>query len=137
MTVRATKLLMLDTNTVSYILKGRESALQRLERTQMANVCISAITEGELRFGLAKRPQATRLHTLVHEFLLTVTVHPWNSSTAAVYGDLRASLEATGKGVGALDLLIAAHAIEMDATLVTSDAGFKAIPKLKLESWSP
>ncbi|MFT8479608.1 type II toxin-antitoxin system VapC family toxin [Gluconobacter oxydans] len=137
MTVKAPTLLMLDTNTVSHILKGRDSVLEKLARTQMSNVCISVITEGELRFGLAKRPQATRLHSLVHDFLLTVTVHPWTSSTASVYGALRASLETAGKGVGALDLLIAAHAIDLGATLVTSDTGFKAIPKLKLDNWLP
>ena len=127
---------MLDTNTVSHILKGHPGALERLSQAPMANVCISVITEGELRFGLAKRPQATRLHRIVGEFLQRVAVEPWESSTADAYGRLRASLEATGKVVGALDLLIAAHALDLNATLVTNDAGFAKIAQLRTEDWT-
>jgi len=127
---------MLDTNMVSHILKGHHRALERLAQTSMAEVCISAITEGELRFGLAKRPQATRLHRIVGEFLQRVDVRPWNSSTADSYGALRASVEALGKGVGALDLLIAAHAVELSATLVSNDAAFRTVPNLSVEDWT-
>lgn len=127
---------MLDTNTVSHILKGHHRALERLSHVPMANVCISVITEGELRFGIAKRPQATRLQRIVGEFLQRVAVEPWESSTAHAYGDLRASLESSGKVVGALDLLIAAHALDLNATLVTNDAGFRKIAHLKTEDWT-
>lgn len=127
---------MLDTNTVSHILKGNPRALENLSRAPMANVCISVITEGELRFGIAKRPEATRLQRIVGEFLQRVAVEPWESSTADTYGRLRASLEASGKVVGALDLLIAAHALDLNVTLVTNDAGFRKITHLKTEDWT-
>ncbi len=127
---------MLDTNTISHILKGHPRALERLSQAPMANVCISVITEGELRFGLAKRPKATRLHKIVSEFLQRVAVEPWASSTANLYGGLRASLEGSGKIVGALDLLIAAHALDLNATLVTNDAGFAKIARLLTEDWT-
>ncbi|MBM9403688.1 type II toxin-antitoxin system VapC family toxin [Gluconacetobacter azotocaptans] len=136
MSAGSTMSWMLDTNTVSHILKGHPRALERLSQVPMANVCISAITEGELRFGIAKRPQATRLHRIVSEFLQRVAVEPWESSTADAYGSLRASLEASGKVVGALDLLIAAHALDLNATLVTNDAGFGKIAQLKTEDWT-
>lgn len=126
---------MLDTNTVSHILKGHPRALEKLSQTPMAKVCISVITEGELRFGIAKRPQATRLQRIVGEFLERVTVEPWESSTAKTYGRLRAALERAGNVVGALDLLIAAHALNLDVTLVTNDAGFRKIAPLKTEDW--
>lgn len=136
MTIGAATSWMLDTNTVSHILKGNPQALKNLSRTPMANVCISVITEGELRFGIAKRPQATRLQQIVGEFLQRITVEPWESSTADTYGRLRASLEASGKVVGALDLLIAAHALDLNAVLVTNDAGFCKITHLKTEDWT-
>lgn len=136
MSVQIPYLWMLDTNTVSHILKGHAVALKKLSMCPMESVCISAITEGELLFGLAKRPQATRLHKIVHEFLQRVDVCPWDTHVANVYGDLRASLEAEGKIVGSLDLLIAAHAVSLEATLVTNDAGFEKVSTLKRQDWT-
>ena len=127
---------MLDTNTVSNILKGHPAALDRLRKVSMPDVCISAVTEGELLFGLAKRPAATRLHHIVHEFLRRVEVMPWDSAAAAAYGALRARQEDAGKIIGALDLLIAAHALSLDCVLVTSDGGFGKIDCLKTEDWT-
>jgi tRNA(fMet)-specific endonuclease VapC len=127
---------MLDTNTVSHIVRGRAPAMARLAKVPMANVCISVITEGEIRFGLAKRPQATRLHQIVHEFFQRVEIKPWDSTTAIVYGNLRAALEGSGKNVGALDLLIGAHALALDCKLITNDGGFGKIGDLKTEDWT-
>lgn len=127
---------MLDTNTVSNILKGNPAPLSRLTKVSMFDVCISAVTEGELLFGLAKRPAATRLHHIVHEFLRRVEVMPWDSAAATAYGALRARQEDAGKIVGALDLLIAAHAVSLDCILVTGDGGFGKIDRLKIEDWA-
>src|ERR1700757_430178 len=127
---------MLDTNTVSHIVKGHSRALARLAKVPMTDVCVSAITEGELRFGLAKRPQATRLHHIVHQFLQRVEIKPWDSTTATAYGALRAALEGIGKVVGALDLLIGAHAMALGCKLITNDAGFGKIGNLKIEDWT-
>jgi tRNA(fMet)-specific endonuclease VapC len=127
---------MLDTNTVSSILKAHPGALGRLSRAAMTDVSISVITEGELRFGLAKRPAAARLHHIVLEFLSRVEIMAWDSAAAAAYGALRARLEGVGKRVGALDLLIAAHALSLGCTLATSDGGFEKIDQLKVEDWT-
>ena len=127
---------MLDTNTVSHILKGQHCAVDRLSKRSIQEVCISAVTEGELLFGLAKRPDATRLHMIVKEFLRHVEIMPWDSAAAATYGSLRAGLESTGKTVGSLDLLIAANALSLDCILATSDGGFDKIDSLKSENWA-
>ena len=84
---------LLDTNTVSHLVKGNRNVARHLVAAPMASVSISSITEGELLFGLAKRPQATRLRQLVREFLLRVDALPWDSATAECYGNLRATLE--------------------------------------------
>jgi tRNA(fMet)-specific endonuclease VapC len=127
---------MLDTNTVSHIIKGHTRALAQLEKTAIADVCISVVTEAELHFGLAKRPEATRLHLIVREFLQRTEIVPWGSSVARTYGKLRADLEAVGKVVGALDLMIAAHAVALDYTMVTNDAAFGKISNLRIEDWT-
>jgi tRNA(fMet)-specific endonuclease VapC len=127
---------LLDTNTVSFIFKGNEAVLRRLSSIPMAQVAISAVTEGELRFGLARRPEATRLRQIVEEFLLRVAILPWDSEAAQQYGRLRAGLEELGQPMGNLDTMIAAHALSAGAVLVTNDKAFTRIKKLKIDDWT-
>jgi tRNA(fMet)-specific endonuclease VapC len=102
----------------------------------MAEVSISTVTEGELRYGAARRPGATRLLKIVEEFLLRVTILPWDSEAAKQYGHLRASLESAGQPMGNLDMMIGAHALALGAVLVTNDQAFTRIKKLKTEDWT-
>jgi tRNA(fMet)-specific endonuclease VapC len=128
---------LLDTNTVSYVIRGnRPRVRERLLRVPMAEVGISVITEAELLFGLARRPDATKLKTVVEEFLLRVEVLPWNSEAAQQYSRIRAILEDTGEPMGNLDLMIAAQALASDVVLVSSDTVFKRVKGLKIEDWS-
>ncbi len=126
---------MLDTSTVSYLLKGHPAVSRRVVNVPMASLCVSSITEGELLFGLAKRPDAKRLHTAVREFLLRVDVLPWDSAVAECYGAVRADMERQGKILGPLDLLIATHALGAGAVLVTNDRAFCQVAGLHVEDW--
>ena len=127
---------LLDTNMVSHLLRGQARVVQRVEAVQMASLSISAITEGELLFGLARRPEATRLQKLVQAFLRRVEVLSWDSTVAAVYGNTRAALVAQGKVIAPLDLLIAAHALASGAVLISNDQAFRQIDGLALEDWT-
>ena len=127
---------MLDTNTVSHLIKEHPGIVRRVVATPMAALCISAITEGELRFGLAKRPDAKRLHLAVQEFLRRVDVLPWDSAIAEHYGALRANMTRQGKILAPLDLLIATHALGAGAVLVTSDRAFGQVTSLHVEDWT-
>jgi len=128
---------LLDTNTVSYIIKGNIPRVrERLVKTPMAQVAISVITEAELRFGVVRRPEATRLKVVVEEFLLRVAVLPWDSEAARHYADVRATLERAGTSMGNLDLMIAAHSLAAHAVLVTNDRVFSRIKQLKIENWT-
>ena len=127
---------MLDTNTVSHLLKAHPRVTQRVTALPMAALCISAITEGELRFGLAKRPEAKKLQRVVHELLSRVETQPWDSTAAAHYGLLRAEMTRNGKSLAALDMLIAAHALALDAVLVTNDQAFIQVEQLVIEDWT-
>jgi len=103
---------MLDTNTVSYALRGDPpSVREHLRRIRMAQVCISCITEAELLLGLALKPQATKLAETVSQFLLGVTSLPWDSAAARAYADLSALSWKQGKRLAAMDILVAAHAV--------------------------
>lgn len=130
------KRYMLDTNAVSHLLKGHPNLTRRVVDVPMASLCLSAITEGELLFGLAKRPNAKRLHTAVRELLRRIDVMPWNSAIAKRYGPVRAELERHGRVLGSMDLLIATHALAMDAVLVTNDRAFAQVVGLQIEDWS-
>lgn len=127
---------MLDTNTVSHLVRGHPAVARRVVSTPMASLCISAVTKGELIFGLAKRGGATRLHAAVAEFLRRVDVLPWDDNSADHYGPLRADLERTRKPLGPLDLLIAAHALSANAVLATNDGAFGQIANLTVEDWT-
>ena len=130
------KRYMLDTNTVSHLLREHPVVTKRIVAVPMASLCISAITEGELLFGLAKRPVAKRLHVAVREFLRRVDVLPLDSSTAEHYGIVRADMERRGRILASLDLLIATHALSVDAVLVTNDRAFSQMADLKVEDWT-
>ena len=128
---------LLDTNTASYIIKGTFPRVrERLLKVPMAEVGISVITEAELRFGVARLPEATALKRVVKEFLLRVESLPWTSEAAHHYARIRATLEREGEPMGNLDMMIAAHAIGADAVLVTHDREFRRVKGLKVEDWS-
>jgi tRNA(fMet)-specific endonuclease VapC len=131
------QLYLLDTNIASYALKGNSTAVdQHLLRVAPSQLAISTVTEGELRFGAARLPHATRLNALIEDFLLRVSILPWDSAAAQHYGHLRAALERDGLPMGNLDTMIAAHALASGATLVTNDRAFARIKKLKVEDWT-
>lgn len=129
---------MLDTNTVSYIVKGRSMAARRvLESLGDSEVpCISAIVEGELRYGLAKRSQAGALRPWIEAFINGMQVLSWGSDEARVYGELRARQEASGKILDHPDLMIASHALATGATLVTNDKVFAQVEGLRVVRWA-
>jgi len=128
---------LLDTNTASYIIKGTFPRVrERLLKVPMAEVGISVVTEAELRFGVARLPEATQLKTVVEEFLLRVESLPWNSAAAQHYARIRATLEREGEPMGNLDMMIAAQALAADAVLVTHDRVFRRVKGLKVEDWT-
>ncbi len=128
---------LLDTNTVSYVIKGNFPEVREwLSKIPPREVGISVVTEAELRFGVARMPQAARLGIVVEEFLLRVEIMVWNSAAARQYGDLRAALEKQGEPMGNLDLMIAAQALALGIILVSNDQIFRRIKGLKIEDWT-
>ena len=128
---------LLDTNIASYAIKGNVLRVrERLLQVPLAEIGVSVITEAELRFGVERKPAAGQLKLAVDEFLLRVEILPWDSSAAKSYAVLRSSIEDSGTPMGNLDLMIAAQALAVGATLVTHDRVFRRLKQLKIEDWT-
>lgn len=128
---------LLDTNAFSYaVRKASPHFSARFESSYLSEVGISVITEAELLFGLARRPQAHALAASVHALLRKVDVLPWTSDSARHYANIRADLERKGQPMDDMDMMIAAHALAEDAVLVTNDTAFRRIERLKIEDWT-
>lgn len=128
-----TSLLMLDTSAVSAVVRGQAPSLAR--RLFVRGFCISVVTEAEIRFGLAHRPQKAGFRASLERLLSTLDIRPWTSATARCYGPLRAELTRLGKPLAPLDLMIAAHALTEGATLITADRAFAQVPGLALRDY--
>jgi tRNA(fMet)-specific endonuclease VapC len=143
----ATTNFLLDTNIASHIIKGDVPAVRaRVMAVPMHQVSISAVTQAELLYGVAKRGHPAGLAARVREFLARVTVQPWAAAEAECYGLMRAQCEAHGVPMGSLDMMIAAHAWSLQkaeqqagdrSILVTRDSAFSRIPiSLSIEDWA-
>jgi tRNA(fMet)-specific endonuclease VapC len=129
-------LFLLDTNIVSQLMRKNPQVIQKILLCTPDHIAISAVTMGELLFGLAKRPGAHQLHSLVKEFIQRVEVLTIDTPVMETYGPLRARLEASGTILSPLDLLIASHALSLNLTLITNDGAFFQVPGLKVEDWT-
>jgi tRNA(fMet)-specific endonuclease VapC len=127
---------LLDTNVLSDLIKNPQGkAATRIARAGEGNICTSIIVASELRYGCAKRG-SERLLKSVEDLLAEIEVLPFDSPADAEYGLIRSELERAGKPIGANDLLIAAHASAISATIATANVDeFKRVRGLKVENW--
>ena len=129
---------MLDTNTVSYFIKNSHAHIRsRLQEISIQKICISAITQAELLRGIERKPEATKLASIVNSFLSSVDSLAWGSAEAKAYAMLKTKAEKEGKSLSALDMLIASHSLAADTILVTNDSAFWQLQHLlQLEDWT-
>ena len=127
---------LLDTNICVYVIRKRpESVYRRLSNMDGRGVAISVVTAFELEVG-ALRSQGKHYSEAVRLFIAELPVLPLEDSARAAYGQLRTTLERRGEIIGAYDMLIAAHALALNATLVTNnEKEFKRVKGLKVENW--
>jgi tRNA(fMet)-specific endonuclease VapC len=129
--------LMLDTNICIYIIKQQPVAvLKRFLEYQLGDIGISSITLSELRYGVAKSTYQEKNAKALDEFIIPLEVLSFDEEAAHVYGNIRAALEKAGTPIGAMDLLIAAHAVSLGIPLVTNNTReFTRIPSLTVVDW--
>ena len=126
---------MLDTDTVSFALRGRGAVASRLLSHRPSEICISSITLAELRFGAEAR-RSRKLHRLIDTFVGSVMVIPFDEAAADRFAPVAAALARRGEPIGTFDTLLAAHALSRGLTFVTNNAKhFQRVGGLKTENW--
>ena len=130
--------LMLDTNTCIYVIKNKPpKVLKRFVSHSVGDIGISSITLAELQYGVAKSQHAQKNKEALEEFILPLEIADFDEKAAKSYGTVRATLEKAGRPIGAMDLLIGAHALCLGATLVTSNTReFRQIKNLSVVDWT-
>ncbi len=130
-------MILLDTNICIYIINAKPvGVLQKFEQYRIGEIGICSVVAAELAFGVAKSGSARNRQAL-EMFLAPLIILPFDDTAAWLYGDLRADLERRGTPIGSLDLLIAAHALSQQATLVTNNTReFAQVPGLQLQNWA-
>lgn len=125
---------LLDTNTFSYIVSGKSQAaraeFRRLTSDPDAQLCISVMTEAEVRYGMKKRALSPARRAAIEGLFANLEILPWGSEEAAVYANALPELEAQGLGVEAMDFLIGVHAAASSDVLVTHDKIFARIAEI-------
>ena len=130
---------LLDTDTCIYLINrrpGYERVLSRFESLNYGDVLISSITAAELQFGIAKSRLGVQNSNRYALFIARFEIAPFDEDCTVCYGQIRATLEASGQPIGPLGTLIAAHALSLEATLVTNNVReFGRVKGLLVENW--
>ena len=130
-----TALFMLDTDSVSFALRGEGHVAKRIVARKPSELAISSITLAELKYG-ADRRKSRKLHHLIDVFASDVLVLPFDEGCASQFGRLASTLVARGTPIGDFDTLIAAHAMHLGLTLVTNNTKhFAKVVGLKIDNW--
>lgn len=130
--------LMLDTNICIFIIKQQPAqVLKRFLEYQAGDIGISSITLSELSYGVAKSQHIVKNSKALDEFIVPLEVLAYDEKAALVYGSIRSNLEKAGTPIGSMDMLIAAHAVSLGATLITNNTReFMRIPELTIIDWA-
>lgn len=132
-----TRLYMLDTDTCAFVLRRSSGVLlERIQQVPIERQVISMVTLAELLYGVLESSRKKANRAGVDAFVRHVTVKDWSRDAAEHYAEIRADLRKKGQMIGANDLMIAAHARSLDATVVTNNVkDFGRVKGLKLENW--
>lgn len=128
---------LLDTNICIALIRQKPAALiQRLTSLQPGNAGISSITLAELFHGVEKSARPEQNMSALEQFLLPLDLADFDQDAAMAYGKIRADLERTGQIIGSMDILIAAHAVSLNAIMVTNNVQeFQRVKGLFVEDW--
>ena len=128
---------LLDTNICIYVIRRRPpQVLARFQRCAVGDIGLSTVTLAELQYGVAKSAFPERNQEALAAFTLPLEILPFDAPAAAAYGPIRATMERQGTPIGAMDLLIAAHAVSLGVILVTNNPReFRRVSDLQVENW--
>jgi len=129
---------LLDTNICIYIINEKpKKILRKFEQYPVHDFGISSITHAELQYGVEKSNNKNTNQDALNEFLLPLTILPfYGEKLVTCYGEIRSLLESKGKTIGPLDMLIAAHALSLNLTIISNNIKeFSRVSNLKCENW--
>jgi len=128
---------MLDTNICIYIIKQRpEQVIKKFKSINVGEIAISSITLAELMYGVGKSQHHMKNKNALMKFVLPLEIVSFDDHAALHYGHIRAALETKGAVIGALDLMIAAHARSLGLIVVSNNGKeFTRVPKLRVQNW--
>ena len=133
-------IFLLDTNIISNLMRDDRGMVAQRARAAIAEgrvqlLCTSVVVQSELLFGLAKRP-SVRLQAAYEDAMSQIEVFALDAAAGPHYASLHAHLERQGIPIGGNDSFIAAHALALNATLVTDkEVEFRRVPRLAVENW--
>lgn len=129
---------LLDTDICIYIIKQKPSwVVPKFKAHAVDSIGLSTVTVSELFYGVSKSQHVAQNGQALQEFLLPLNIASYDMCAAEVYGPIRATLERSGNTIGPLDMMIAAHALSLDVTLVTNNVKeFSRIAELRIENWA-
>ncbi len=131
---------VLDTNTVSALMKGDAAAVARLSRTSPADVSVPQPVLAEIAYGIARVPRSTRRARLQERFDLVragLARAEWSDDVSDAFGRIKSALEKQGRRIEDFDAAMAAHAVARGAALVTTDTSHMTrVHGLCVEDWS-
>ena len=126
---------MLDTDTVSFALRGQGRVAAHLLEHRPSELCISSITLAELRYGAETR-RSRRLHRLIGTFVDAIEIMPFDQSAASRFATVATALARRGEPIGTFGTLMAAHALSLRLTFVTNNTRhFTRVAGLATENW--
>jgi len=127
---------MLDTNIIIYTIKNRPKQVREAFKQHENQMCISAVTHGELIYGAERSSQPERNLADIEGLVARLEVAPFEEHASEHFGQLRAELYRIGHPIGPYDMMIAGHARAMGLILVTNNMKeFKRAPGLRVENW--
>ncbi|MCX5808303.1 MAG: type II toxin-antitoxin system VapC family toxin [Proteobacteria bacterium] len=131
-------LFMLDTNICIYAIKKKpQKVIDRVRALKMSDLGISSIVLSELECGVEKSSNPVQNRVALMQFLAGIDIAGYDVTAARHYGEIRTYLESNGQIIGAMDMLIAAHARSLGVILVTNnEKEFGRVPGLKIENWA-
>ena len=129
---------MLDTNICIYIIKQKpQKVIDRFRQAKVSEIGVSSITLSELEYGVIKSLNPEQNKLALTQFVAPIEIPAYDDAAAQHYGKVRAYLERQGTPIGSLDTLIAAHALSLNAVLITNnEKEFKRVSKLQIENWA-
>jgi len=128
---------LLDTDICIYLIKEKpKSVLEHFLAWEVGDIGISSITLAELNYGVEKSQQPQKNELALQKFAAPLEVAYFDDKAAKCYGIVRNTLAKQGTPIGPMDILIAAHALSLNITLVTNNhREFTRIPSLNVENW--